>query len=261
MSSTFDPDQYTTVPTRSPASTLSLSRALLSAAPKRPGKPIAKRLVKLRAAAELLQAAWVDTSRPMPTVEDLRPFDMVLDRRWKALRSRLEGCFLLGDEDRSARAERMMTTLFPTGLDFLTLPYAEEWAQSERRLLLVESEALEEELEGLVGEGYLPALRQAHEAYGRALGITERKEAAPEAARVLEPLRALKAAIVGYARGVVGVVDEDDAEAVRAAQHQLEPILRARRPRGPGASESEEPVDAPLPEAPEVVELAEAAAQ
>lgn len=47
----FEPDQYTTVPTRS---------------------------------AELLQLSWVDAGRPVET-GDLRKLDTVLDRRWSAM--------------------------------------------------------------------------------------------------------------------------------------------------------------------------------
>lgn len=249
----FDPDQYTTVPTRSPRATLSLSRALLSAAGKPPNKAVAKRLLKLRSQAELLQIAWVDGGRPAPAVEDLRPYDLVLDRRWGALRSRLEGCVQLGDDDHTERAEALMKTLFPTGLDFLKLQYAEEWAESERRLLLVKADELEDEIEALAGEKYLPALQEAHDAYGKALGITQKKEAEPDPARVVEPLRALQGAIASYARGVIGAMDEDEAASVKAAQERLEPILRARRARGPGEV-SEEPVEAPLPEVAAVVE-------
>src|SRR5690606_32595739 len=167
-----------------------------------------------------------------------------------------EGCVQLGDDD-APRAQHMLDTLFPTGLDFVTLPYAEQWAQSERRLVLVATDGLEDELTELCGECYLPLLQEAHAAYGKALGITKAREAAPEAARVLEPLRELNAAIGSYARGVVGAVDEDDEQAVAAAMQQLEPILRARKVRAPGEAEvglPEEPIDAPLPELPAGVE-------
>ncbi|MCX4242965.1 hypothetical protein [Paraliomyxa miuraensis] len=248
MPPTFEPSAYTSVPTRNPATTLSLSRTLLAAAPRRPSTTVRKRLVKLRARATEMQAAWVDLSRPVPTVDDLRPFDFVLDRRWSAVRSRLEGCMQLGDDDQAPRAERMVATLFATGLDFLKLPYTEQWAQSERRLAQIETDDLADELEALVGESYLPLLRQAHAAYGKALGITEAREAASEPARVLEPLRALQAAIASYARAVVGEVDEDDEDDVKAVMQQLDPIRRARRTRAAGEPEPSEPFDVPLPE-------------
>lgn len=248
----FDPNLYATVPTRTPAATLSLARGLLAAASPEPDERIAKRIAKLRKGAKLLQAAWVEAGHPSAAGGDPRPFDVALDRSWSALRTRLEGCVQLGDDDQSPRASKLMTTLFPTGLDFLKLPYAEEWAESERRLAMVKTAGLAPELEELAGAPYLPAIKKAHAAYGTVLGITDKKAAMPETTRVVGPLRQLQAAIGAYVRAVVGQVEEDDEESVAAAQEQLEPIVRARRPRGAG--EAEEPMDAPLPEAPAVAE-------
>ncbi|MCX4242028.1 hypothetical protein [Paraliomyxa miuraensis] len=247
----FDPTPYATVPTRTPAATLTLARGLLAAAPSRPTRFIARRLARLREAARDLQSVWIDANRPTTPV-DPRPFDLALDHRWAALRTRLEACLLLGAHDHVGRAKSMLALLFPTGLDFLTLPYAEEWAQSERRLVLIATDDLADELDELAGAAYLSELRQAHAAYGSVLGITDRKELAPEPAGVLEPLRALQAAIAGYSRGVIGLVEEDDPESIAAAQRQLEPLLRARRPRSPSEAPTDEPVDAPLPELPQL---------
>lgn len=246
----FDPSLYNTVPTRTPGATLTLARGLLSAASSRPTKMIAARLVKLRERASLLQLSWVDASRPVVTAESVRPFDVVLDRRWGALRSRLDGCAQLGDDDHAPRAGKLNQVLFPTGLDFVKLAYADEWAESEKRLTLIKTDDLDGEIAELAGKKYLPALREAHAAYGIALGITDKKATTPDATRVLEPLRQLQAAIAAYARGVVGLVEEDDAKSVAAAQEQLEPIVRARRPQAAGVAEVEEPIEAPLPELP-----------
>lgn len=128
MAPLFDPNLYATVPTRTPGATLSLAHGLLSAAAPEPEERVRKRLAKLRKGAKLLQVAWVEAGRPMAAVADARPFDVALDRSWSALRSRLDGCVQLGDDDHTPRGEVMMQTLFPTGLDFLKLPYPEEWA-------------------------------------------------------------------------------------------------------------------------------------
>jgi hypothetical protein len=255
MSPAFDPDPYTTVPTRSAAATLSLARSLISAAPSRPPVSQARRLARLRDRAELLQLSWVDAGRSTEP-SDLRKLDTILDRRWSALRGRLEACVQLGDDDYTPRAEAMLVAVFPTGLDFLKLPYAEEWAQSERRLVLIATDELEGELEALCGEPFLPLLKEAHAAYGEALGITKRKDSPAEGARVRPPLEQLKDAIASYARGVIGIMNEDDPKSVAAAERQLEPILRARRTTTPGeptTDEPAEPVETPLPELPAAV--------
>lgn len=66
MPAMFDPDLYATVPTRTTGAMLSLARGLLSAAASEPEARVAKRLAKLRKAAKLLQAAWVEAGRPAP---------------------------------------------------------------------------------------------------------------------------------------------------------------------------------------------------
>jgi hypothetical protein len=256
MSPSFDPDLYTTTPTRSVAATLGLARSLVSAAPARRPASLSRRITRLRERADLLQLSWIDAGRPVEPV-DLRKVDVVLDRRWGALRGRLDACVQLGDDDHAPRAEVLRGILFPTGLDFLKLPYAEEWAQSERRLVLIATDELEDEIEALCGEPYLPLLRQAHATYGEALGITKRKDSPAEAARVIEPLKQLKDAIVSYARGVIGIMDEDDPKSVAVAQRQLEPILRARRAAASGevaAEEPAEPVETPQSERPAVAD-------
>jgi hypothetical protein len=252
MPPVFNPDVYTSVPTRTPRATLGLARALLSAAPAAPDPALGKRIAKIRKAAKHLQVAWIEASRPPQPTQDVRVLDVALDRRWASVRSRLQGCIQLEDDDHAPRAAKLDALLFPTGLDFLRLPFAEQWAESHRRLILIKADGLRAELSELIGAPYLPALDKAHAAYGSALGITDKKPAAPDAARVLEPLRVLQAAIASYARAVVGAVDEDDEASILAAREQLEPILRARRPRGAAASEAEtdEPIEAPLPEGP-----------
>jgi hypothetical protein len=105
------------------AATLGLARSLISAAPSRPPASQSLRLARLRDRAELLQLSWIDAGRPIET-SDLRKLDTTLDRRWSALRSRLDACIQLGDDDHTPRAEALLTALFPTGLDFLKLPYA-----------------------------------------------------------------------------------------------------------------------------------------
>ncbi|MCA9709859.1 MAG: hypothetical protein KDK70_28730 [Myxococcales bacterium] len=227
----FDPSRYTTVPSRSPAAMLSLARALLAAADPAPSEVVASRLDRLRAATDELQAAWVEVSRPEVPAENPQPYDLALDRAWGSLRARLAAWEQLDRPPGAGPAQELRALLFPTGLDFLQLPYAEQWAQSERRLALVDADGLAESIDALAGPQFLLAVRQAQADYGRVLGITDAKPAQPDAARVLEPVREVRAAIASYARAVVGLTDEVDDEAVAAMQQQLRPLVDARRPR------------------------------
>ena len=84
-----------------------------------------------------------------------------------------------------------------------------------------------------VGEPFITNLRQAHAAYGVALGITS-PITAGEAAKVAAPLRALQGAIANYSVQVVAWysnLDEtapDYADQVRAVRKALAPIDKFR---------------------------------
>lgn len=85
----------------------------------------------------------------------------------------------------------------------------------------------------------------------------------PPDTRVLEPLKELKDAIASYAGGVIGTMNERDADSVAAAAQQLEPILRARRAVASGEATTEEPsepVETPLPDLPPAIAAAAASA-
>lgn len=262
----FDPNAYTTVPTRTTAGTMSLARGLLSSAGSRPPRAVATRLTKIRDRATALQQAWIEANRPEPPAEDARPYDVVLDRAWTALRSRLRAWEQVDPEFGSPRAAELDEALFPTGLDFLRLRFSEQWAQSDRRLTQIDNDGLTEDLEQLAGAPFVAAVHKAHADYGRVLGITDKKAEPVDSTRVLEPLRALRAAIASYARAVVGLTDEDDDESVAAMQSQLRPLVEMRRaapsgaePQEPSAEEqgaaeqsAEEPIEQPLPEVPAI---------
>lgn len=247
-----DPNLYLSIPTRTPAGTLSLARAILGAAPEQPHPAVNVRLVRVHDRAGDLQGAWIAANLPGPD-KSSRDYDLALDRSWRAANRRLHDWI---DADHPAEAERAATLLarvFPTGLDFLRLRYSEQWAESDRRLQLIADGDLEDELVDLVDGRIVAKLKADHEAYGRVLGITEKLER-PEAGRVAETLAALRTELLGLARLVLGLTDEGDPEAVAAAEAQLEPILRFRKSRGggegEGEGEEEEPIDAPLPEPP-----------
>jgi hypothetical protein len=247
-----DPNQYTSIPARTPAAMLSLFRALVAAAAEIPTPPIVNRLTKMHVKASTLQKAWIDANRPN-SGEGLRIYDIAVDRRWAAVRTRLQPWVDAEDEEYGPRAAELLALLFPTGLDFLNIAYAEQWAEGERRLMMIDQDQLETDLIELAGERFLQRLRQAQIAYGDALGITKKKDIDPDTARVLDSLRALRSEIAGYARLVLGLVDDDDDTSIAAAELQLEPILRYRKPRAEGEAdkeEAEEPVEAPLPEPP-----------
>lgn len=242
-----DPNLYTTTPTRTPATTLSLFRALIAAAPKVPAEAVAKRMAIMHAKAKTLQTAWIDANRP-DTTERVRKYDIKVDRCWGAIRARIQPWADVGDEDHGDRAAQVIELLFPTGLEFLTRAGPEQWSESDRRLALIDADQLEPDIIELAGKSFLDRLRQAHLEHGDVLGITKKKE--PEVSPgVLQALSELRNEIAAYARLVLGLAIEP--EEIEAAESQLEPILRFRKPKSAAEAEAEaEPVEAPLPDVP-----------
>jgi hypothetical protein len=157
--------------------------------------------------------------------------------------------------------------LFPTGLDFLTLQFLAEHAQSDKRIKIIEAEGLRPALDHLVGEVFMEELLAAHAAYGEALGITKAKGGDAKPAPALdEPLRALSQSVVAYALQIVAFAALK-AENVEPARQALRPIdeYRAAVSRRANGTSKDQPVDdllpagapapdSPLPELPTVAE-------
>jgi len=225
---------------------------LLAVVPTKPGAGVLSAAQALSLAVATLESAWKAQSQPR-RFEDLRPFDLRLDRVWSVVNASLERytIFPSDDSDRQS-ASTLQLRLFPSGLAFLRLPYAEQHAESQRLVDLVDEEDLREELDRLVGEVFLEELLSAHEAYGEALGITKPKPAqAPKpAVSIIEPLRALADAISAYVIQVLAFAGLDPEKHTEPARAALEPIDRLRRAatRRSTTDATPEPDDTELPE-------------
>lgn len=244
----FNASLYSTLPTRSVAATLALARALIAWAPKKKlSAGQQKALHKVRESALVLQKAWSEP-QAAPKV-DLRTFDHTIDVAWRALADRLDAYARLPVDGfpRAARAAELHAILFPEGLAFLTLTYAEEWAESERRLLAIAERKLLKDIIALCGDEFLANVQTAHEAYGQAIGVTASPAPVKGATSLPHPLRALQDAILSYARRIAGEVDEDDPQAVTLAQGALRPFEDFRKSPKRAADPEPEPVDAPIP--------------
>lgn len=255
MSELFDVTAYVRPPVLKVAGAVGLATALLHAIPRDAPPPVRAAAKKLRARAAALQEAWRGAER-VSRAEDPRPADQAIDNAWGALYARLEAYASLDRErvPRAARAAELLTALFPDGLSFLKLPYAEEWSESKKRLDRVASDALDKDLDALAGKEFLEEVRAAHERYGKAIGITAPRAAVDAPASLVEPLREVSRAIAAYAVQVVAAAQQSDDEATTSG------LLRALRPiddhRADGArrskskSGSAEGPDVVLPEVP-----------
>jgi hypothetical protein len=227
MAEGIDFTPYLSAPAVDVAGGVALGVALLVAVPKKPPAPVKRAAQAVRASTVALQAAWKLTEAAEPP--DRRGADHRMDLAWNAFWCRLHGYAELPPETypRAERAAALEATMFDDGLAFLKLPYAREWAESARRLRLLEDKKTASELREIVGEDFITEVQAAHAAYGVAIGITEAQTAPPDVAKVQQPLRDLQAAVRNYALQVLAVAN-DNPDFVSAARDALLPIDQVR---------------------------------
>lgn len=239
----IDPEPYVRPPRLAVDSGLSLAKKLMRVVPSKPTPGVQQGATLLAQSVTALESAWHGSGKARPR-RNARPADLRLDRAWAAVHARLTAwtIFPVDDPDHetsTAIAER----LFPTGLEFLRLPFLAEHAQSERRVQIIESEALREDLDHLVGEVFMDELLAAHAAYGEALGITKAGETAAPEPTLDDPLRRLSQAIAAYSLQVVAFAAlPGNAEAGRRALGPIDEFRAAVRRAG-GGGRAEEMVD------------------
>ncbi|MEM9463007.1 MAG: hypothetical protein AAGF11_53190 [Myxococcota bacterium] len=261
----IDPALYVRLPRLGVDSALSLAKTLLTLRPKKPPRAVIEAAKALAAPIDELEVQARAQGRVQP-VRDPRPADLRLDRAWGVVEERLRSWAILSAQAPDAqRAAELLAWLFPTGRDFLTLPYPQQHAQSERRVQIIEQEGLRDSLDALVGELFVQELLDAHADYGVALGITVTVEPAAPPVSVAEPLEALLGAISRYVLQVIAFADQHP-DNVAPAQRALAPIdayrRAAARRSNARATTAEEPapievmpdaeraVDAPTPSEP-----------
>jgi hypothetical protein len=249
MSEDFDPTPYVRPPVLDVASGVALGIALLTGMPKSAPDGARKAARKLRKGVEELQSAWAASGRSSGPSER-RPADIRVDKAWAALHARLDAYSSLpADEHPNARrAGELVDIIYPEGLQFLTLPYAMEWAEGEKRLKLIDEEGIGAEIDALAGPEFLAEVRKAHKIYGEAIGVT--KPAGEEATvNLVDPLRSVGRAITEYALQLIPLAAESSASAdvVRGA---LRPIDEHRSDAAHRAAPAASPTT-PLPEIPQ----------
>jgi hypothetical protein len=254
MADEFDPTPYVRPPIVDVPSGVALGIALLSAAPK-PAPPHVKSAAKkVHAETVALQAAWAKADGG-PVQTDKRKADMRIDNAWGILLDRLEAYASLPIEkfSKAARARVLIDTVSKSR-EWLKMPYGAEWAESGKRLQKIDEEGLAPDIEALAGPEFLKEVRQAHKAYGIALGVTE---AAPEALEInlSVPLRTLSRAIGRYGIAVAGMADDDPAT-LAMVRKALRPIddyreAQARRTSSGGSEEPAAPKVTPTTPVPE----------
>jgi hypothetical protein len=252
MTADFDPTPYVRPPVVDVPAAVGLSVALIKAMPTPCTDEVRKSARRLRASTLALQQAWAKGDDKAPSL-DKRPADVALDNAWSALFGRLESYARLPAEQapRAERAAELVATLFSGGLSFLTLPYASEWAESEKRLTKIDQQKLGPALDELAGPDFLTVLRDAHAAYGEALGMTKALAAGSAPVSLAEPLREVTRAIASYTLKLCAMADDDAS--IAAVRQALRPLdeYRASTARRPAKPQDEPSTpDTPLPDLP-----------
>jgi hypothetical protein len=246
MAATIDFQPYARSPRIDALGGVALAKRLLRVgyAGSTPGT--VRALAKVRAASAQVEAALKTRARTTRT--GLRPLDAAFDNGWSAIRDRLFAWTLVHDpsqESERARAEQLLASYFPDGVDFVKIAYEKEWVHSDQLLERFRDEAVLADLERLVGAPFLANARLQHERLGAALGLFGTDPAAPAdaesvsagAASLADAVVALSMAIGDYTRRYAGEVDTDDPESVAAFRKAMAPLDAYRAAGGAGKGE------------------------
>ncbi len=255
----FDLTLYVRAPVLDVPSAVALGVSLISAMPKDAPATVKTAGKKLRASVVALQTAWGAASGPVP-LTNKRAADVATDTAWACAESRLGAYARLpvSHYPRAQRAAEIHAALFPSGLDFLTLPFKAQWAEGQRRLDLIKDKDYAADIEVLAGHEFLAEIKRSHKAYGEALGVTKAEDIPPEV-RVSEPLRDVGRAVVNYALQLLAYAT-DAPKAAANVRKALKPIddQRAAAARRAGGGEDEaatpagEPAVTPKTPVPEI---------
>ena len=258
--SEFDWSVYTRAPVLDVPGAVALTRALLSVVPKEAPAQVKAAARNLHKATSELQRVW--SKVPPARAKDARPLDTRYDNAWSALRSRIGAVASLSDGDHpdGPRADKLLAILFPTGADFLKLPYPKQWAECDKRITQIEEQNLVGDVDDIAGKPFWSHIQKMHEAYGEALGITKGPAEQASPTLLVDPLRAAQRSIAAYLLQIAAAATHDpDFEG--AARRAVAPIDDARAASArraaaakssPGTAPSQEDVgpQTPLPDAP-----------
>lgn len=153
-----------------------------------------------------------------------RAADRALDDAWAAMQTRLLGWTRLPDRahPRVGDARDLYATLFPKGLQFLTLDFKDEWTESQKRLDVIAEHHLDQVVEALGGAAFLRTVARAHKVYGDALHITG-GEPDPDA-DVRRALAETHMALREYVAQVAATVRRSEQGSVDVAAALLAPL-------------------------------------
>lgn len=232
---------------------ISLSRALLAAAPKGLPALVKRTADKLRQAADAAQDALLARQREVNQLseEDSRALDQEMDSVWGGLRLRLEGYSYLSPDSvpQAGRAAALLKQLFGSeGTNFLKESYSTQLATMTTLYKRITRDKLGKEIDALCGPEFLAEYRRLLPRYERMVNSMLSRPAGVSASLIAHR-SALGRAVVAYATAMCALVDEEAPETVERTVAALAPILGQRAAiAGRRPTDSEDPE--PPPEAP-----------
>jgi len=155
-----------------------------------------------------------------------RAADRVLDDAWGAFQSWLLGWTRLPDRAhmRVGDTRRLYSSLFPKGLQFLTLDFKDEWTESQNRIDQITTHGYDLLIDELGGTAFLAQIRRAHRAYGDALHITGAGSTPEPDSLVRRALDETHMQLREYVAQVAALVRRNDSSLVDMAARLLAPL-------------------------------------
>ena len=229
MARSFTAGSLVTLPRLTAISAARLAKQLLSAAAKEKKLPpmvAAARdaivPVRQKLATEL-QKRTDGAGQETPVV---RAADIVEDNAFGAFVDWLRALRRLPAERHppSTTAGSVLDDAFKDGLEFLKIAPQDEWQEAEIRLAVLVDKGYREAVAKLGGKPFLDELDFAHEAYGKALGITEAKPVV-ESPAIRDALDDVKHELRAYVLAVSSQVKRKEPATQALADRLLAPLI------------------------------------
>ncbi len=225
----FAPQDFIQLPPLGEAGTLTLVDELEAAVHRvgKVGPGVIGALARLLETTGELKQAMLARERAGSAADPrARAADRYLDDTWGAFQSWLLGWTRLPEQahPRIADARRLYAGLFPKGLQFLTLEFKDEWAESQKRLDQITARGLDRLVDELGGTPFLAQLGVTHRAYGDALHITGGGNTPEADSLVRRALATTHLALREYVAQVAATVRRNDAASVDTAARLLAPV-------------------------------------